>query len=118
MGTGSIIGITVASVVFVLALVTFYTFRRNARRKRRQAAEAAYFPYSDLDHQGSAYELRNEDMVAVTGMVERKTSWRDQGRSREKGGPRPPTMLESGRAGMGVNGSSGERPTFVLLFFF
>ncbi|CDZ98050.1 hypothetical protein [Phaffia rhodozyma] len=111
LGVGSIAGIVAALCVFLLVIGCFFVIRSNARQKRKRAVEA-YAPYSDWNNgRGSTFELQDEDSGSTGGMIERKPSWRDQGRPRDMGGPRPPTMIESGRAGMGAIGSLGRVPS-------
>lgn len=99
MSTGSIAGIAAAAACFLIAILAlFFCIRKKNRRARRAQADEKYGrPGSMYTSYGAAME--NDGMGAAT--VERKTSFQSYN-SRENGGPRPPTMIESGRAGMGA----------------
>jgi hypothetical protein len=102
MGTGSIAGIAAAGACFLIALLAiFFCVRKKNRRARRAQADEKYGrPGSMYTSYGAAME--NDGLGGgAGGMLERKTSYQSYN-SRENGGPRPPTMIESGRAGMGA----------------
>lgn len=103
MSTGSIAGIAAAGACFLIAILAiFFCIRKKNRRARRAQADEKYGrPGSMYTSYGAAME---NDGLGAGGMVERKTSFNSYN-SRENGGPRPPTMIESGRAGMGAGRS-------------
>jgi hypothetical protein len=109
MSGGSIAGIIAALVIFAGCILGLMVWRRKARQSRRERAETA------IGHMGpsaggpggygsrdSAYELGDADVMGGVGMVERSRSFV----TRAEGGPRPPTMIESGRAGIGRGGGA------------
>lgn len=51
----------------------------------------------------SAYEYGSDEIMGGAAMAQRSDGWRSAG------GPRPPTMIESGRAGMCAGGAATER---------
>jgi hypothetical protein len=63
-------------------------------------------PDGDRDH-ASPYEYGSDEIMGGAAMVQRSDGWRSTG------GPRPPTMLESGRAGMGAGGAGAQRSPSV-----
>lgn len=100
MSTGKIAAIAAAGGCFLIALLAiFLCIRKKNRRTRRAAAEEKYGRPSSM-YTGYGAAMEKDGMGG--GGVERSVS----GRSREYGGPRPPTMIESGRAGMGARAVS------------
>ena len=101
MSTGSIAGIAAAGACFLIAILAiFFCVRKKNRRARRAQADNKFRPTSLYTSYGAAME---HDGVSggAGGMVERKSSFQSYN-GRQQGGPRPPTMIESGRAGMGA----------------
>lgn len=107
---GGIAGIVIA-VIALAGIAAFILIFRKKSRSRRKAATEAYAAYMPDHDRASAYEIGNDEIMggaagvgaAGGGMVQREGSWR------AVGGPRPPTMIESGRAGMGAGGAGVQR---------
>ncbi|KAL7415736.1 hypothetical protein BDY24DRAFT_268643 [Mrakia frigida] len=101
MSTGKIAAIGAAGGCFLIAICAILFFIRKKNRRSRRAVADEKFGRPGSLYTGYGAAMENEGGIgSAGGMVERKESY-NSGRSREMGGPRPPTMIESGRAGMG-----------------
>jgi len=91
MSTGKIAAIGAAGGCFLIAILAIFFFvrKKNRRNRRAHAEEKFGRPGSMFTGYGAAME--NDGGLAAGGMVERKESY-NSGRSREMGGPRPPTV--------------------------
>lgn len=101
---GSIAGIIVAAVAFVAAVTMILISRQKSRNRRRAAttAYASYLPDGDRDRI-SVYESGSNEIMGDARIAQHSDGWR------LAEGPRLPTMIESGRAGMGAGGASIQR---------